>query len=116
VWILYLIYDSDQMAYVAAATLGAAGTLGAAAALGLTMGIRWLGVCRAKRAALRAFLASPGQPDDTATNAAARLAADLGPPERNFPLPVVVAHGAFAAVTVTLVALAAFGAGSLSRA
>jgi hypothetical protein len=110
VWVLYLIYDSDEMAYVAAATLAAAVTLG------LTMAIRWLGVYRAKRAALRALLASPGQPDETATKAAARLAADLGPPERNFPLPVVIAHGAFAAITVTLVVLTAFGVGSLPRA
>ncbi len=33
------------------------------------------------------------------------------PPERNFPLPVVVAHGAFALATVTLVVLTAVGVG-----
>jgi hypothetical protein len=37
--------------------------------------------------------------------------ADLGPPERNFPLPVVVAHGTFAAVTITLVLLTVLGVG-----
>ncbi len=37
--------------------------------------------------------------------------ADAGPPERNFPLPVVIAHGAFAAVTITLVLLTALGVG-----
>jgi hypothetical protein len=36
---------------------------------------------------------------------------ELGPPERNFPLPVVIAHGAFAAVTITLVLLTALGVG-----
>jgi hypothetical protein len=35
----------------------------------------------------------------------------LGPPERNFPLPVVIAHGLFAFVTLTLVVLVAFGVG-----
>ena len=34
---------------------------------------------------------------------------NLGPPERNFPLPVVIAHGAFAAATITLVLLTALG-------
>jgi hypothetical protein len=38
-------------------------------------------------------------------------AAHLGPPERNFPLPVVIAHGAFAAITIALVLLTAFGVG-----
>jgi hypothetical protein len=36
---------------------------------------------------------------------------DVGPPERNFPLPVVVAHGFFALVTITLVVLTALGVG-----
>jgi hypothetical protein len=35
----------------------------------------------------------------------------LGPPERNFPLPVVIAHGTFAAITIALVLLTAFGVG-----
>jgi hypothetical protein len=104
VWIDYLISDSDQMAYVAVATLGVAATLG------LVMAIRWISVYRAKRAAIRALLAAPDHPDQ-ASAAAARLAADLGPPERNFPLPVVIAHGTFAVVTVTLVTLCAFGVG-----
>jgi hypothetical protein len=30
-----------------------------------------------------------------------------GPPERNFPLPVVITHGAFAAATLTLVLVTA---------
>jgi hypothetical protein len=34
-----------------------------------------------------------------------------GPPERNFPLPVVIGHGLFAAVTITLVLLVALGVG-----
>ena len=33
----------------------------------------------------------------------------IGPPERNFPLPVVIAHGAFAFATITIVLLIASG-------
>ena len=36
---------------------------------------------------------------------------ETGPPERNFPLPVVVGHGLFAFATITLVLLVAFGVG-----
>jgi hypothetical protein len=34
---------------------------------------------------------------------------DIGPPERNFPLPVVIAHGAFATATIALVLLTVLG-------
>jgi hypothetical protein len=37
---------------------------------------------------------------------------EAGPPERNFPLPVVIGHGLFAGVTITLVLLVALGIGS----
>jgi hypothetical protein len=70
------------------------------------MTIRWLGVYRAKRSALRTaarFLAAPAAGGSFASG----RAADAGPPERNFPLTVVIAHGAFAAATLTLVLLAA---------
>jgi hypothetical protein len=36
-------------------------------------------------------------------------AAGIGPPERNFPLPVVIGDGSFTAVTITLVLLAGLG-------
>jgi hypothetical protein len=39
---------------------------------------------------------------------------EVGPPERNFPLPVVIAHGFFALVTITLVLLTAVGVGGSS--
>jgi hypothetical protein len=105
VWVVFLIYDKHQLAWVAVAALGLA------ASLGLTMAIRWIAVYRAKRAALRALATASQHPDGRAI-AEARLAADLGPPERNFPLPVVIAHGAFAVLTVTLVLLTALRAGS----
>jgi hypothetical protein len=61
------------------------------------MAVRWVGVYRAaRRAAGARHLAR---------------AAVVGPPERNFPVPVVIAHGAFAVTTVTLVLLTAFGVG-----
>jgi hypothetical protein len=91
VWIGYLILDSDRLAWTAAAALGLAATLG------LVMAVRWVGVYRDARAAARARHLVP--------------AAVLGPPERNFPLPVVIAHGAVAVTTLTLVLLTAFGVG-----
>lgn len=102
VWVLFLIFDKHEMAWVAVAALGLAATLG------LVMAIRWIAVYRAKRAAIQTLQAARGQPGEAAARTATRLAVDLGPPERNFPLPVVIAHGAFAVLTVTLVVLTAF--------
>jgi hypothetical protein len=36
---------------------------------------------------------------------------EIGPPERNFPLSMVIGHGLFAFTTVALVLLTAFGVG-----
>ncbi len=91
VWISYLILDSSRLAWTAVLVLALAATLG------LVMGARWVGVYRDERAAARARHTA--------------FAVDLGPPERNFPLPVVIAHGAFAVTTITLVLLTAFGVG-----
>jgi hypothetical protein len=87
VWALYLITDTSRLAYAAALTLVAV------AALGLTMAVRWIQVYRAHDAA--AVRGGPGG-----------IAA---PPERNFPLPVVIGHGLFAGATVVLVVLTALG-------
>ncbi|HEY8046174.1 MAG TPA: hypothetical protein VIF35_18045 [Streptosporangiaceae bacterium] len=87
VWALYLITDTKRLAYAAALTLVVV------AALGLIMGARWIRVYRA--------------------HDAAALRAGRGgiavPPERNFPLPVVIGHGVFAAATIVLVVLTALG-------
>jgi hypothetical protein len=91
VWIAYLILDSSRLAWTAVVVLALAATLG------LVMAVRWVGVYRFGRAAARARHAAP--------------AADLGPPERNFPLPVVIVHGASAVTTITLVLLTASGVG-----
>jgi hypothetical protein len=87
VWALYLITDTSKLAYAAALTLVVV------AALGLTMGVRWIRVYRAHDAA-----AVRGGHGGIAV-----------PPERNFPLPVVIGHGLFAGATIVLVVLTALG-------
>jgi uncharacterized membrane protein len=108
-WIGYIILDQDRLAWTAV------GAVLLAATLGTTMAIRWVRVYRAGRAARRrhAELAAAGLTVASGRGRVATLehTADVGPPERNFPLPVVVAHGAFAAVTITLVLLTALGVG-----
>jgi hypothetical protein len=111
IWIIYLIYDVDRLVWAALAALVLAATLG------VTMAVRWVGVYRAGRAAVREQQARQAS-HLTLVGGQARVAMlepkpDLGPPERNFPLPVVIAHGAFAAATITLVLLTALGVGGL---
>jgi hypothetical protein len=113
VWAGYLILDSDRLAWTALAALGLAATLG------LVMAVRWVRVYRAGRAATRArqlaprltLVSSEGRVSGESRLQVLAPEADLGPPERNFPLLVVIAHGAFAAVTITLVLLTALGVG-----
>jgi hypothetical protein len=89
VWVAYLITDASRLAWAAVLTLATV------AILGLTMAARWIQVYRAP---------------ETVAAAGARTRI-TGPPERNFPLPVVIGHGIFAAVTFVLVLLTALGAG-----
>jgi hypothetical protein len=110
VWVGYLILDSDRLAWTAVAALALAATLG------LVMAVRWIGVYRVGRAgaaairdARRANQQSLGGSPVAVAVLEPRL--DLGPPERNFPLPVVIAHGVFAVATITLVLLTALGVG-----
>lgn len=129
VWAGYLIFDSQGLAWTALVALLLAATLG------LTMAVRWIGVYHETQAIRRAAAgdlatAQPGQPvlsppwpgsarqrGGTAAAAAARQAAtlsrspEIGPPERNFPLPVVIGHGMFAGTTIALVLLTALGVG-----
>jgi hypothetical protein len=88
-WIAYLAVDDGRLAWVAVAALGTI------AVLGLIMAARWIRVYRT--------FANPG-PSFTRRNAV--------PPERDFPLPVVVAHGILAVTTVVLVLFTALGIGS----
>jgi hypothetical protein len=87
-WILYLIVGEARVAWATVAVLGAV------AVLGLIMATRWIRV-------YRAFVA-PG-PSLTRSR--------VVPPERNFPLPVVVAHGIMAVTTLALVLFSALRAG-----
>lgn len=87
-WIGYLLVDQQRLAW---ATLVA---LGAVALLGLIMAARWIRVYRS--------IANPGQ---------GMVKTVAVPPERNFPLPVVITHGVLAVITVVLVVFTAFGDG-----
>jgi len=87
-WIGYLLVGKQPLAW---ATVAALGTV---ALLGLTMAARWIGVYRT--------FADPG-PSLTRSATA--------PPERSFPLPVVVVHGLLAVTTLVLVLFTALGAG-----
>jgi hypothetical protein len=95
-WVGYLITNQDRLAKTAAIVLAAA------VALGVTMGVRWIGVYRRYRSVPRGrgrFAAASQQPSIPI------------PPERHFPLAVVVGHGVFAGVTIVLVVLTITGAG-----
>jgi len=87
-WIGYLLENQPQLAW---ATVAALGTV---AVLGLIMAARWIGVYRT--------VVDPGP---SLTRSAAV------PPERNFPLPVVVVHGILAVTTLVLVLFTALGVG-----
>jgi uncharacterized protein YneF (UPF0154 family) len=88
VWIVYVVSDTDALAWVAFVLLLPV------ALLGFTMLARWIPVRRAASAT------APG-PDATAA-----------PAERHFPVPVVAAHGLFAVATLVLVLLTALDVGS----
>jgi hypothetical protein len=92
-WIVFLAVDQQRLAWAAVVVLGTV------AVLGLFMAARWIGVYRAAAAPGRTFAAAgPGS-----------LRADTAPipPERHFPVSVVVAHGIFAVTTLVLVVLTA---------
>ncbi|MGH3800902.1 MAG: hypothetical protein ACRDTD_12330 [Pseudonocardiaceae bacterium] len=90
VWIAYLLTDKDRLAWVAFVLLIAV------ALLGFIMLIRWIPVYRGRAVAV-------------GSGAAGSRPVEAEPAERHLPVPVVVAHGLFAAVTVVLVLLTALG-------
>ena len=87
-WVSYLLLGQERLAWATVCALGAV------AVLGLVMAARWLTVYRA--------IAAPGP---SLTRSA------VVPPERNFPLPVVLIHGVLAVTTLVLVLFTAFGVG-----
>ncbi|MEV0180033.1 hypothetical protein AB0I54_12125 [Streptomyces sp. NPDC050625] len=94
VWIIYVVADKSALAWTAF------GLLVPVALLGFVMLARWIPVYRDRAAAGAAPAA-----------AAAHGAEAAVPAERHFPLPVVLAHGLFAVVTLVLVLLTAVGVG-----
>lgn len=90
-WGSYLLVDADRLAWVTVVDLVTV------VFLGLIMASRWIGVYRS--------FADPG-PSFTS-----RLTV---PPERRFPVPIVVAHGLMAVTTLALVLFTVVGAGSLT--
>lgn len=86
-WVGYLLVGKERLAWAAVFVLAAV------ALLGLLMAVRWIRVYRS--------FAAPG-PSMT-RNATA-------PPERSFPLPVVLLHGILAVTTFVLVLLTTLGA------
>jgi manganese efflux pump family protein len=95
VWSAYLILDDDRLAWAAVAILGVV------AALGLTMAARWLKVYRTTASRVPVPAGPAGPPPSPV----------IVPPERHFPVPVVIAHGALAVTTLVLVLLTALRAG-----
>jgi hypothetical protein len=89
VWGFYLVTDGDLLAWATVADLGVV------AVLGLIMAARWISVYRAYAA-----------PDSVTTRVI------TVPPERHFPLPVIVIHGILAVTTLALVLYTVFLAGS----
>jgi hypothetical protein len=85
VWAFYLVTDEDRLAQITVADLAIV------AVLGLIMAIRWIKVYR-----------------DFAAPHSSQTSLVTVPPERHFPLPVIVIHGAFAFATIGLVLFAVF--------
>jgi len=129
VWVGYLITGDDQFAYATLAILAVV------ACLGVTMAVRWVKVYKSTKATSRRSVKAPAVPAAAAvgpggassvfsanssgadsrrdpTPAAPPASSDLlVPPERHFPLAVVIGHGLFAVTTVVLVLLTVLGVG-----
>ena len=101
VWVAYLLLDRVALAWTALCILGAI------ALLGITMFARWIPVYRTADPVPQPALVTGGAAEPAP---AAQVVHDT-PPEGNFPLVVVVAHGTFAVSTVVLVLLTALGVG-----
>ena len=96
IWGIYLLTDTDRLAWLATFILAPV------ALFGFIMAARWIGVYRAHAA-----------PSGASVGSGARSARDWTavPPERHFPLPVVIGHGVFAVITIVLVLLTTLGVG-----
>jgi hypothetical protein len=102
-WTVFLMTGAHDLDWLVAAILGVV------AILGLTMAVRWIGVYRAYGARSRHAHAAVPVPVGVGMGG---TGAGLGhraaiPPERHFPVSVVILHGVFAVATFVLVLLAA---------
>jgi flagellar basal body-associated protein FliL len=88
IWIIYVLTDTEALAWVALVLLLVVATLG------LTMVTRW----RQERAAV-------------ATGSTGSTAGAERPAEQHFPVAVVYLHGLLAVITLVLVLLTALGVG-----
>jgi hypothetical protein len=89
IWGFYLVTDSNPLAWASVADLSVVVVLGS------LMAVRWVGV-------YRSYAAPASMPTTVITV----------PPERHFPRPVILIHGIFATVTISLVVYAVFFSGS----
>lgn len=101
-WSVYLLTNRASL------TWAAAGILVVVVILGLTMAARWIEVYRAygsrsRRARVPATV-PVGVGGGYGGHSSHRVAA---PPERHFPVPIVILHGVFATLTVVLVVMTA---------
>jgi hypothetical protein len=102
VWAYYLFFDTEDLAWIAT------GAVLLGASLGVFMAFRWYTVYLTKRQIQRVERLNHGGSRGGVAVLDQPHPPRTGPPERNFPLPVVVAHGVFATATITLVLLTAF--------
>lgn len=102
-WTVFLMTGAGDLDWLVAAILGVV------AVLGLTMAVRWVGVYRAYGTRSRHAHAAVPVPVGAGlggTGAPPSHRAAI-PPERHFPVSVVILHGVFAVATFVLVLLAA---------
>jgi hypothetical protein len=121
-WVTFLITAKEIYSWTSA------GALAAIATLGFTMAIRWLGVYRTWRRAsspadpmpyaygaytLTAWARLRARPTGTSGSSSDQVRPwEIAvPPERHFPVSVVIAHGILAVTTVVLVVLTVLGVG-----
>jgi hypothetical protein len=97
VWSAYLDGGTSMLAWTSILILVVV------AALGLTMAGRWIVVYRMYKTPSAIMVPAGARGVSTG---------HLVPPERKFPVPVVIAHGVVAAITIVLVLLTAFTPGS----
>ena len=100
-WLLYLLVDADVLGWIALVLLVPV------AALGFVMLARWWQVRRGAQVVPAGGRVGAGA-------AASRHRAEA-PAERHLPVPVVVAHGLLAVVTLVLVLATLLGVGGASR-